>query len=471
MFGGEKRPLLPRPASVNEILAFILCYLLIIGCSQIKTLSPADRLAPEEKLEYLVLKAVDRTAAQNFLTLGNRESRTEYINWFWQEHSSLEHDLLLERANKAREAFGNLDLFGDERIPIYIRYGPPRREEYTPQPVTTDTSRIFVNPAEIWTYDSLGLQFDFVKTGIAFKLVGRNRFGDNWFPPALEPVDYGKPPPEPAPDARPLDFTFNLYRLAQNHDTVTVELHYGIAARDAALNPERTGAGNEPPPIVHIQFEFQPRKGSNPVVTSAGWFGYPVPPSSTRTTPPDRVVGRQVFSLPADIYTVTGTARTLNGRAYARCQKELNLIDYIRRAQPCSDMIFYALIDSTFQSPQFERPDWRRVIPLVVPEVQPGGVVYLLYEVYHLQVDSLHQHRIEATYELMNLPRRQSVIVPAPTRFISHQGATAVVVERLHTMDLNPGEYLIVARVQDLNGGRSLTLTGTFNILKHQRPH
>ncbi len=453
-------------------ITFISLLLTTSGCGQIKTLSPAERLTPEEKLEYLVLKAAAPGAARTFLTLGTPQSRADYITWFWQERSPLEHDILLRRAEKAKAVFGTIDLLGDERIPVYIRYGPPRREEYAPRAVTTETSRIFVKPAEIWTYDSLGLQFDFVKTGIAFRVVGINRFGSNWFPSALEPVDYGKPPPKPAPDARTLDFTFNLYRLTQHNDTVTVELHYGIAGNDPALSPEQQN-------LIHLHFEFQAQKQGKPIVTTAGWFGctpLPLPDSTTDVitstfVPPVRIVGRQVFQLPLDVYTVSASAITIDGKAYTRRHKQLNLIDYVRRAQPGSDLVFYALIDSTFQSPQFERPDWRRVIPLVVPEIHSGGTFYLLYEIYNLTVDSLKQYWIEANYELIKLPQYQAVVVPTPTRFISGKGSTAVVVERLHTMDLNPGDYLVTARVQDLNSNRSTAITASFKILKHQRPH
>lgn len=427
---------------------------LVSFCGQFKTLSRADLLNPEEKLEYLILKSLDPDAAKQYLTLASSQSRADYRNWFWQNRSGTEHAIYLARANKAKELFGSIDLLNDERVITYIRYGPPRREEYMPKPLTTDTGTIFVNPAEIWTYDSLGIQIDFVKTGTGFRQVGQSRFGRNWFPPALEPVDYGKPPPPPPPDYRPLNFALALYRLSQHNDSVVVEIHYGIARNDPALI---SGKQN----LFYIELKLNSRRYST---VSKGWFG------CTPDSQVSFVVGRQTLILPVDIYSVTATATTLDGKNRAEINKELNLIDYVRRTQPCSDIIFYTLVDSTFQSPQFERGDWRRVVPLLPLEIKTGSTCYLLYEIYNLTVDSLNQHRIEATYEIVDLTTKQAVVIPTPTRFIAGTGTTGTAVERLHTMDLKPGEYLIIARVRDLNSGKTVSLTARIR-LKPDRTH
>lgn len=434
-------------------LSALLFFVALASCAQMKTLSPADRLEADEKLEYLMLRATDPTAAREYLTLPTAHARADFIRWFWQNRPA-ERRVLEARTRKAREVFGRVDLLGDERVLTYIRYGPARREEYAPEPVATETSRIFVNPAEIWTYDSLGLQFDFVKTGLSYRQVGITRFGRNWFPPALEPVDYGKPPPSLRANPKNLKFAIAAYRLDQHQDTVTVELHYGIASTDPALVPAKQN-------LIHLKIELRGRR-HNPSTTSE-WLGV-TPDTST-----EWLVGRKVLCLPVDVYTLTATAVTIDGSAGARQTLELNLVDYIRRTQPCSDVIFYALVDSTFQSPQFERRDWRRVIPLVLPELTAGGTCYLLYEIYNLIPDTANRHRAEATYEIIDLATRQSAIVPTPTRFITGTGTTGVAVERLHTMDLKPGEYLVAARVQDLNGHRAISLTTRLR-LKPNRP-
>ncbi|MGQ9678016.1 MAG: hypothetical protein ACUVUD_01885 [bacterium] len=426
----------------------ILLLNLLNSCSQIKPLSRADLFSPEEKLEYLILKTVAPEAAREYLTLTTPQTRTDYLHWFWQNRGAEESTSLHHRAYKARELFGTVDLLGDERILTYIRYGPPHREEYTPKPITTDTSRVYVNPAEIWTYDSLGLQFDFVKIGTGFRQVGHSRFGRNWFPSALEPVDYGAPPPPPVPNHQPINFVFRIYRLNQRNDSVMVELHYGIASNDPAIIPNIQN-------LIHLEFTFRSRRHS---VTVKGWFGF-----SPDTSAP-YVVGRHTIVLPIDNYSVTTTAIFRDGKHRARFYDQLNLIHYVRRAQPCSDIIFYTLIDSTFQSPQFERPDWPRVIPLVTGEIKTGSTCYLLYEIYNLTVDRTNYHRIEATYEIVNRATNQAVIIPKSSRFITGPGTTGVVVERLHTMDLIPGEYSLSIRIRDLNRGKTISSTAQIRL-------
>lgn len=416
--------------------------------SRIKPLSRADLFSPEEKLEYLILKAIAPDAAREYLALATPQTRTDYLRWFWQNRGVEESTALHRRAYKARELFGTADLLRDERILTYIRYGPPHREEYTPNPITTETSRVYVNPAEIWTYDSLGLQFDFVKIGTGFRQVGRSRFGKNWFPPALEPVDYGTPPPLPPRNSQPINFALRLYRLSQHNDSVMVELHYGIASNDQAIIPNRQN-------LIYLEFAFRSHRHS---VTIKGWFGF-----SPDTSAP-YVVGRHTLVLPVDNYSVTATAITRDGKHRTQVDEQLNLIPYVRRAHPCSDLLFFSLIDSTFQSPQFERSDWRRVVPLVPAEMKTGNTCYLLYEIYNLTVDTTNYHQIEATYEIVNRATRQAVVIPTCSRFITGPGTTGVVVERLHTIDLKPGEYSIITRIRDLNGGKAISLTAPIRL-------
>lgn len=431
-------------------MRFFLIVLLFCACGQIRPLTRADRLSPDEKIEYLILVALDLDAAKEFLSLANSNAKRDYLDWFWQQRGKEEHERFYQRTVKAAEMFGRLDLLGDERILVYIRFGPPHREEYEPKPVVTETARLFVNPAEIWTYDSLGLQFDFVKKGVGFKEVGISRFGKAWLPSAFEEVDYGKPPPKPGPEAKKLDLAIALYRLGQHQDSVEVELHYGIA-----FDRQISAAIEEN--LIHWEFQFQSKRYGT--IKSAGWFGFR--PDTTGGF----IVGRQTFFLPADIYQVTANAITRDAKLFGNRKAELNLIDYIRRSQPCSDIVFYALVDSHFQSPQFARQDWHRVVPLVVPEVKTGSTFYILYEIYHLTTDSLNRHRAEANYEIMDLATRQLAVIPTPARFITGSGTTGVGVERIHTMDLNPGNYLLLVRVDDLNGSREVSLTAQFKIL------
>jgi len=437
--------------------------LLSLACSQFKTVSRADQLSSADQLEYLILTALAPEAGKEFLALPTAQARAEYLAWFWAQPQwgaagdpTTAHQRYLDRAVQARTFFGQRDLFGDDRVKAYIRFGPPQRAVFAPQTTTTETLTITVSPAEIWTYPALGRQLDFVKQGTAFRLVGTSRFGPGVVAPAFEPVDLGRPAPVPVADARPLELELSLGRLRQQAETVQVELSYGIPARTLL---RLTPAGSQP--LIHWTIQLVPRTKGTKTIRKF-WTGTSAEPDTTLS---DYVVGRELFWLPADIYTVTVTAVSADRQAYSRRSAELNLIDYLRRAQPCSDILSYSLIDSTFQSPQFQRPDWQRVVPLVVPAVRSGQTFYVLYELYNLTTDELGRHRAEARYEILERNRRQLAVVPLPDRFITGPGTTAVVVERLHTMNLNPGPYLLIARTKDLVSGRTISLTGQFQIL------
>ncbi len=449
------------------ILHSAICLLLLFSCSQVRRPSPADRLSDVDKLNYLVLAALAPNAAQEYASSSTARARADYLNWFWKNPPtdlkstpdsplSTPSSFYRRRALEARSYFGAIDLLNDDRVRTYIRYGPARREQYEPHAIQTETSRIFVNPAEIWSYDSIGRQFDFVKTGTAYEVVGESRYGPAAVMPSLEEVDLGRKAPEPAMAPRNLGLEISLGRLSQHADSVEVELAFGI--------PLRTIMAEFPPqsqPLINVTIDLAPRAKGTPAHRSS-WLSCPMP---LDTTTVDLAVGREVFTLPADIYTVTVSAITADGQAASRTVQDLNLIDYAHRNQPVSDVLFYSLVDSTPQSSQFARLDWARVVPLVAPRVRSGQSFYVLYEIYNLSQDSAGKHNAEVNYELVQRETREKAVLPSPRRYVTGPSPTGVAVERIHTMDLKPGPYLLVSRVRDRNDGHTASLTAEFEIL------
>jgi hypothetical protein len=478
----------PAPRGLQSafcILQSAFCILLLSSCGQVRRLSPADSFSDEDKLNYLVLAAIAPGAARQYASAGSAQSRADYLAWFWKNppplsgsppsslltprSSSLAPPSSLlpspsafyrQRALQARDYFGTTDLLNDERVLTYILYGPARRAQYEPRVVETESSRTFVNPAEIWSYDSIGRQFDFVRTGTAYKKVGESRYGPGATMPALEQVDLGRNAPAFTNDARPLGLEVSLGRLGQRADSVEVELAFGIPLRTiAALYPSPAQ------PFIHVALDIAPQAKGTPAHRSY-WVSCPMPPD---TTAADLAVGREVFDLPADIYTFTVTAVTADGQAASRSVQDLNLIDYAHRNQPVSDVLFYSLIDSAYQNPQFSRPDWARAVPLVVPRVRSGQSFYVLYEIYHLARFSAGDHDAEVNYELVQRETREKAVLPVPRRHITGPGSTGVAVERIHTMDLKPGPYLLISRVRDTSHSSdpsySASVTAEFEIL------
>ena len=442
----------------------VLGVMYALAFGQVRKLSPADALPEEDQISYLVLAAIAPNAAHDYLSAGSAERRADYLDWFWRNSELATRNsqpatlpaFYRQRALQARTFFGTTDLLNDDRVRTYIRFGPARREQYEPRAVETETSRTYVNPAETWSYDSLGRQFDFVRTGTAYKVVGESRYGSGAVMPSLEPVDLGRTAPAFTKDARPLGLEISLGRLGQHADSVEVELAFGIPLRTimAAFPPHTQ-------PLINVAIDLVPRDKGTPAHRSS-WVSCAMPPDTTAV---DFAVGREVFNLPADIYTFTVTAITADSQTASRRVQTLNLIDYAKRDQPISDVLFYSLIDSTSQSPQFNRPDWARAVPLVLPRVRSGQSFYALYEIYHLAPDSAGHHNAEATYELVARETGEKAVMPAPRRFITGTGPTGVAVERIHTMDLKPGPYLLVSRIKDGNDGHTASLTAEFEIL------
>lgn len=465
---------MPHDACSLRLVARCLCLclcLLLPACSQVRRVSPADTFSNEDKLNYLVLAAIAPDAAKQYSSAGSAQSRADFLDWFWKNPpnslgtplSSLlpsPSSFYRQRALQARAYFGTTDLLNDDRVLTYIRHGPARREQYETRFIETETSHIFVNPAEIWSYDSIGRQFDFVRTGTAYKVVGQSEYGPHAVMPALEPVVFARSAPEFRSDAGSLGLEVSLGRLGQHGDSVQVELAFGIPLRTILAEFAPQGQ-----PLINVAIDLAPRAKGTPTHRSS-WVSCAMPPD---TTTADFAVGRQVFDLPADVYNFSVTAITADGQTASRKVQDLNLIDYARRNQPVSDVLFYSLVDSTSQSPQFDRLDWARVVPLITPRVRSGQSFYVLYEIYHLSQDSTGNHNAQVNYELVQRETREKAVLPAPRHYITGTGSTGVAVERIHTMDLKPGPYLLISRVTDMlhppDASPSVSVTAEFEIL------
>lgn len=460
---------MPRPTRPVRNLHSALCILrsafclltsalVLSGCSQLKRLSPADRLTPSEQTEYLVLRTLSPSTAADYLNQASASERAELADWFWQHNpdtagsSTVVRAGFLNRAATATRFFGGIDLLNDDRVAVYIRHGAPRRETFEPRTAASETLTVYVNRAEIWTYPSVGRQFDFVKTGTAFKLVGESRFGPGARPPSLEEVDLGRPAPKPAPDARRLPVALTLHRLGQRDGTVTIEVHYGLTPADWA-----TGVA-EP---VHVLVKMT--DAGKTVDSLPAWVMLGQPDGAVVG---ELAVGRGQFAYAPGDYTVEVTAVTASGSAFGQASARVNTIEYSRADRPVSDIILYSLVDSTFQSPQFARAEWQRVVPLAASRVGQGSAFYALYEVYDLGLDSLGRHSFEAAYEIIERDEQSPAVIATPVRNYFGSGRTATVVERVHTMDLRAGRYLLVTKVRDGVSGRQSSGTVEFDITR-----
>lgn len=426
-----------------------------VGCSQFKRLSAADRLSRAEQYEYLVLRSLAPPTAADYLNQPTAEDRARLADWFWAYWTNttpghrIDRSVYLERAATAARFFGTLDLTGDERIPVYIQHGAPRREVFEPRSSAGETAVVFTRQAEIWTYPDIGRQFDFVRYGTAFRLVGESRFGSSARPPALEPVDLGRPAPKPVTGAGDLKAELSMARFGQHRESVTVEVYFGLRSRrDTPREP------------LHVAVAINGTDRNN-----HGFAEWMLPVFYDSAIDDEAVVGRRVLQLPPDDYAVSLRVVAASGLWAGSADARLNLIEYNRFQQPVSDIAFFSLVDSTFQLPQFERGGWRRAVPLISPRITAGSAFYVLYEVYNLACDSTDRYDLTAAYEIIDREQNSAAVIAMPERNYSGTDRTAVIVERVHTMDLRPGQYLLVVKATDRAGGRRLSATAPFTII------
>ncbi|MGQ9702559.1 MAG: GWxTD domain-containing protein [bacterium] len=120
------------------------------------------------------------------MNLPSPTERKYFYDQYWHRRNE-EREEFERRVEYALKEFGKYAPLTDERIPIYMKYGKPTRHYIiTPEKKVGVVSKEYVRPAEIWTYKSEGIEFDFIRLARVFMIIAKSEFGEKVIMPYLK---------------------------------------------------------------------------------------------------------------------------------------------------------------------------------------------------------------------------------------------------------------------------------------------
>ncbi|MBN2620830.1 GWxTD domain-containing protein [candidate division WOR-3 bacterium] len=401
------------------------------------------RLLEKERKFYLGLQGIDSIAAVQYISLESPTERAQFYDSYWENRKEGEQAEFEERCEFAFRHYGKFAPLSDDRIQVYVKYGPPtRREEIIPQKNIAIRTDEKVNPVEIWTYNKEGLIFDFIRLARAFELINISRFGDEVLIP-----HFNEAPVESVIDVvlpGLLDLSVAAGRFRQKKNLTRLELYITVSMQDTvdASFMRTIHVYNAIDSIVQTdQHMLQPVDGAN-----GAFF--------------DEVN----FWLNPEDYRLE--IEIIDGKNNLVGKEILwsSLIDYQDDAKEISDLVPALLIDKSHTHEKFDKPVGR-VIPLTRPVVPMFHLFYFYAEVYNLaMVDGLH--KVKTTYEITNREKMRREVVDVMIKDHVDAGDVAYLGAIYHPMDLSPGHYIITLKALDLISGQERTAISEFELVK-----
>ncbi len=431
----------------NKIkIALVVFVLLSSFCSVVNVFAARYyQLREHERKIYLGLKGLDSLAADEYLNLKSTTERAQFYKVFWSDKEQGEREIFEERIEYAYNAFGRHAPLSDDRIPIYVKYGPPsRREEITPEKKIAVRTREQIKPAEIWTYRQSGLKFDFVRFTRAYELIARSEFGERVDIPFLKETE-GDTVLDVPFDAL-LDFEIAIGRFRQRRNLTRLEIYITLNIEDTTgfLLSRTVRIWDMNDSLVGEKSQLMRPHGD-----ASGWFF-------------DEVN----FWLKPDQYRCYIEVIDLTHMKRGTKEELVSLVDYQDDAKEISDLIPAKLIDEAFTHEKFNKPVGR-VIPMttaVVPVFQP---FFFYAEVYNLETQN-GLHQLSTTYEVTNKEKMRREVVDVMIRDYVEPGDIAFLAAEYHPMDLAPGHYIITMRVKDIVSGKERAAVSEFEL---KSPH
>ncbi|MCK4250437.1 GWxTD domain-containing protein [candidate division WOR-3 bacterium] len=423
-------------------IGFVLLVLLFICCAVVNIFATRYyRLLEKERKIFLGLQSVDSLAAVEYLNLESPTERAKYYENYWYEKKESQRQEFEERIEYAYRQFGRYAPLSDDRIPIYVIYGPPSiREEITPQKKLAIKTKEKVKPAEIWTYKRHGIIFDFIRSARAYELIAQSEFGDKVGIPYLKEVA-----PDTFFEIEPtalLKFSIACGRFRQKKNLTRLEVYITLEIEDTTgllISRNIQIFDKEDNLIREKKCILMPREDEQGI-----YF--------------DEVN----FWLEPEEYRLEIELADIKNRKVGKKTLGVNLLDYYNDAKEISDLIPAKLIDGSFTDEKFNKPVGR-VIPLTQSVLPVHKVFYFYAEVYNLETKN-SMHRIRTTYEVYNKGKMRKEIVDVMTKDYFEAGDVAYIAVEYHPMDLMPGHYIIVLRIEDLLSGKERTAVSEFEL-------
>ncbi len=417
----------------------LVCLLLLISCTTVDRLTAQyHQLLEKEKKIFLGLYGIDSLAATEYINLQSPTERARYYERFWTGKQEEREDFE-ERVEYAFRQFAKYAPLTDDRMPIYVKYGPPsKREEITPLKKLMGKTKERVRHAEVWAYKSYGRVFDFVRIGRAYKLIGQSEFGARVQIPHLTEV-VSDTAVEFISDI-PLEFNVAIGRFRQKRNLTRLEIYITLHLEDTTdFSISRS--------IRLIDKENSLVKEKKSILRAQG---------AQKGIFFDEIN----FWLDPDDYYCEIELTDIKNKKVGKKVFSISLIEYQDDAKEISDLIPATLIDDAFTHEKFNKPVGR-VIPLTEKILPVYKLFYLYAEVYNLETkNGLHQ--LKTIYEVYNKEKMRKEIVDVMIKDHMESGDVAYLAAEFHPMDLPEGHYIIVLRVEDLLSGKERTALTEF---------
>lgn len=420
------------------LLVFVA--LIVTYCAVNVLAAPYYRLLENERVKYLGLKGIDSVAADQYMNMESTKERTAFYENYWLGYDD-ERALFEERSAFACRQFGRVAPVSDDRIQVYVKYGEARREVITPEKKVGVSSSVVVHPAEIWTYKSEGLVFDFVRMARAYELISQSEFGDRVVIPHLREIASDTVMNIEAKE--PLDFLLSYGRFRQQKNLTRLELYLNIQIEDTtglSFFRDIKVYNRSDSLVSHTRHILVPKDGA------AGVF-----------------VDESNFWLKPEEYRVEVELVDIENKRRGSKELLVNLIEYQDDAKEISDLIPAQLIDMSFTHEKFDKPVGR-VIPMLLNVLPVHRLFYLYSEAYNLETSN-GMYRVRTTYEVYNKEQMRQEVVDVMIKDWIEPGSIAYIGTEYHPMDLSPGNYIIVLKVKDLISGKERSAVSEFRLV------
>ncbi|KPK63798.1 hypothetical protein AMJ83_04910 [candidate division WOR_3 bacterium SM23_42] len=420
------------------LLVFVA--LIVTYCAVNVLAAPYYRLLENERVKYLGLKGIDSVAADQYMNMESTKERTAFYENYWLGNDD-ERALFEERSAFAFRQFGRVAPVSDDRIQVYVKYGEARREVITPEKKVGVSSSVVVHPAEIWTYKSEGLVFDFVRMARAYELISQSEFGDRVVIPYLREIASDTVVNIEAKE--PLDFLLSYGRFRQQKNLTRLELYLSMQIEDTtgmSFFRDIKVYNRSDSLVSHTRHILAPEDGE------AGVF-----------------VDESNLWLKPEEYRVEVELVDIENKRRGSKELSVNLIEYQDDAKEISDLIPAQLIDMSFTHEKFDKPVGR-VIPTLQHVLPVHRLFYLYSEAYNLETSN-GMYRIRTTYEVYNKEQMRQEVVDVMIKDWIEPGNIAYIGTEYHPMDLSPGNYIIVSKVKDLISGKERSAVSEFRLV------
>jgi hypothetical protein len=368
-----------------------------------------------------------------------------------------------KRLGQAQELFGGEVFYRDDRSAVLVGHGQPDvRLSYDAQPHAVDMrhSKILIEqPWEIWEYQGLGRQFDFIRKGDYYRMVWSG-VSDR-----LHPIAYFRPDSGGAGALAgaevwrqdSLGLRYARFRSSRA-DLMRWELYWWLPL--ARLKSDRYTLmvaidGPDGAAMAEtLSYRLVRPEGDLPQPYGFGQNGYDLKPGYYR----------------AELRLLDGAERVCYRAAAAA-----ELLAYRRGVQESSDVELAVLSDTTYTAPQFRKGDFRRIVAMPGDAVGRYQPFFVYYEIYNLSLGRDGNHYLTVNHQIFSTDRQgvsKECLINTDPIESTGRGDTYRGCQKIHLLSekLPPGSYVLRVNAEDQLTGRSSQALQGFVLRPEARP-